>query len=199
MACTDDDTEIKVLAEYVRGIVLSGGGDVDPFFYGEEPHPDSRRICPKRDVFEIALSRFALSANIPILGVCRGIQVLNIAAGGDIYQDIYSQLPGNQLIKHCQEAPQWYPTHGINIEAGTMLSSVMGGNKLRVNSYHHQAVRNVAPDFIVSACSEDGIIEAIESTEHHYALGLQCHPESLWRVYPAFLRPFVELVNAAQG
>ncbi len=122
LACTSDESEIKVLTGYVRGIVLTGGGDVDPIFFGEEPHPDSGIICPKRDGFEIVLSRIALSANIPIFGICRGMQVLNIAAGGDIYQDIYSQVTGNQLVKHRQEAPHWYPTHSIEIKAGTILA-----------------------------------------------------------------------------
>ncbi len=195
---SDDKIEIKQMIGLVQGIVLSGGVDVDPIFFGEEPQQYSGRVCPLRDSFEIKLTSYALAEDIPLLGICRGMQVLNIAAGGDIFQDIYAQNMGVQLLKHRQEAPQWYPTHGINIKAGTMLESIMGVQSVRVNSYHHQAVRNAAPGFVVSAKSADGVIEAIESLEHGFALGLQCHPESLWQKQPVFIKPFKQLIKTAE-
>lgn len=198
LAHTGDDGELTWITGAVGGLVLSGGGDVDPAFFGEEPMPAGGEICPERDVFEIALSRAALASDIPLLGICRGVQVMNIAAGGDIYQDIGVQHPGGLQIKHYQEAPRWHPTHGITVRAGTVLASILGEGPLRVNSYHHQAVRKVAPGFIVSARSDDGLIEAVERPGRLFALGVQCHPETLWRAHPVFLKLFISLVEAAK-
>ena len=132
------------------GLLLSGGPDVDPVHFGEEPLPAMGRIDPGRDRVELGLARLALETGMPILGICRGAQVLNIAAGGDIFQDLPSQAEG--ILKHVQQpTPMPYPTHGIRIEPGSLLASVTGGDSLRVNTWHHQAVRKAAPGFAVSA------------------------------------------------
>ncbi|HBV98106.1 MAG: peptidase C26 [Peptococcaceae bacterium BICA1-7] len=192
--CEDD---LKRICASLNGLVLSGGGDVDPHFFGEEPISAVGEICPGRDKFEISLARQALAANIPILGICRGMQVLNIAAGGDIYQDIANQL-GERLIKHSQMAPRWHPTHEITVAGETLLSSILRPGVIRVNSFHHQAVRNPAPGFIISARSPDGVAEAIESRDSSFTLGVQCHPETLWKREPAFLTLFERLSQSAR-
>jgi putative glutamine amidotransferase len=190
------DDDLKRICSAVNGLILSGGGDVDPVYFGEDPIPAGGDICPDRDQFEIRLARQAMAANIPILGICRGMQVLNIAAGGDIYQDIDSQL--GQMIKHFQQAPRWHPTHEIMVEEGTLLASIWGTGVMRVNSFHHQAVRNPAPGFVISARSPDGLAEAIESADLRFLLGIQCHPETLWNRQPVFLTLFEKLVLAAK-
>lgn len=191
------DEDVNSVCAAVNGLILSGGGDVDPFYFGEAPIPAGGEICPGRDRFEISLARQALADNIPILGICRGMQVLNIAAGGDIYQDI-GQLEG-KVIKHFQQAPRWHPTHEVTVSGGTLLSSICGDRTMRVNSFHHQAVRKPAPGFIISARSPDGLAEAIESVNLSFLLGIQWHPETMWKRYPAFLKLFEKLVLAARS
>lgn len=160
------------------GLLLSGGPDVDPVHFGEEPLPAMGRIDPGRDRVELGLARLALEVGMPILGICRGAQVLNIAAGGDIFQDLPSQAEG--ILKHVQQpTPMPHPTHGIHIEPGSLLASVTGRDSLRVNTWHHQAVRKAAPGFAVSAAAPDGVVEAIEKPGAAFVLGLQFHPESM--------------------
>ncbi|MFZ5642217.1 MAG: gamma-glutamyl-gamma-aminobutyrate hydrolase family protein [Bacillota bacterium] len=198
LAYSSDENVLKGVSRILNGLILSGGGDVDPVYFGEEPVPAVGEVCPDRDMFEINMARRALKNNIPVLGICRGMQVLNIAAGGDIFQDIGNR-PGGPGIKHFQQAPRWHPTHQINIDKGTVLASILGEGPIRVNSYHHQAVRNPAPGFIISARSQDGLAEAIESGNYLFALGIQCHPETLWQRRPAFLALFKRLVEVASG
>lgn len=197
LAYTCDDSSLKRIVETVNGLILSGGVDVDPLYFGEDPIPAGGEVSPLRDQFELMLAREALSSNIPVLGICRGMQVLNIAAGGDVYQDITSQLGGG-IIKHCQQAPRWHPTHEIEVRRGTLLATITGADRLRVNSFHHQALRKLAPGFTVSASSADGVIEAVESQNYLFAMGLQCHPECLWKSNPLFLALFEKLVEAAR-
>lgn len=186
--------EIGELPSLIDGLLLTGGGDVDPEYFGEEPLPPCGEIAPVRDAFEIALVKIALAADMPVLGICRGVQVLNIAAGGDIYQDLPTQLKG--CLKHNQEAPLWAPTHNIQIQPGTRLENIFREKVIRVNSFHHQAIRNPAPGFIVCARASDGVIEAVESTQHRFALGVQCHPEGMWEKDPRFLKLFSALIEA---
>lgn len=196
LAPPGDSGSLDRLTKAVDGLVLSGGTDMDPVYFGEEPISGVGEICPERDAFELALAGAALASDIPLFGICRGMQVINIAAGGDIYQDINSQL-GNPLFKHFQQAPRWHPTHEIKVLPGTSLASILGSGPVRVNSYHHQAVRKVAPGFVVSARSADGVIEAVESPGHLFALGVQCHPEAMWQKHPVFLNLFNKLAEAA--
>ncbi len=188
--------EIGKLPSLIGGLLLTGGGDVDPEYFGEEPLPPCGEITPTRDAFEIALVKIALAAGMPVLGICRGAQVLNIAAGGDIYQDLPTQLKG--CLKHNQKAPLWAPTHNIQIQPGTRLENIFREKVIRVNSFHHQAIRNPAPGFIVCARASDGVIEAVESTQYRFALGVQCHPEGMWEKDPRFLKLFSALVEAVK-
>ena len=180
----------------IDGILLPGGPDVDPVHFGEEPEHDYTAIDPRRDSFELALAGLAMKNDVPILGICRGTQLLNIAAGGDIYQDLREQKEA--VLVHDQKAPQWYPTHAVEIGPGTLLSRVLEGEtRVRVNSFHHQSVRRVADGFRASATASDGVIEAIENGSLRFALGVQWHPERMFVHYPMFMRLFTALVEAA--
>jgi len=176
------------------GLLLSGGGDIDPSFFGQEPHPLMGWVSPRRDAFELELARLALKSGIPVLGICRGLQILNVAAGGDICQDL--SLSVRDPLKHFQDAPRWHPTHGLRINPGSLLASLLG-LEIRVNSFHHQAVGKVSGLFMVTARSPDGVIEGLES-RNGYALGVQFHPEELWKQDARFLNIFYSLVEAAR-
>ncbi|WP_417897637.1 gamma-glutamyl-gamma-aminobutyrate hydrolase family protein [Bacillus haimaensis] len=172
------DSDVVQLVDKIDGLVLAGGGDIDPMLFGEEPHPNLGMISPGRDSFELAIIEKMLAANKPILAICRGIQILNIAIGGDMYQDIYSQKD-EPLLQHSQKATRSHLSHYVMATENSLLAEIAGQAKFKVNSYHHQAVRHVPKPFIVSAHSSDGIIEAIESVEHSFVLGVQWHPEPL--------------------
>ncbi|MBD8070752.1 gamma-glutamyl-gamma-aminobutyrate hydrolase family protein [Bacillus sp. PS06] len=172
------DSDVAVLLEKIDGLIVTGGGDIDPMLFGEEPHPKLGMISPGRDSFEIAIIEQALAANKPILAICRGIQILNITVGGDMYQDIYSQME-EPLLQHSQKATRTHLAHKVSVTEGSLLEDIAGQSTFNVNTYHHQAVRNVPKPLIVSGRASDGIIEAIESTEHTFVLGLQWHPEPL--------------------
>lgn len=187
---------ISQLANLLDGLILSGGVDVDPMHIGQEPVPELGRLSPERDEFELNLTRQALKKCIPILGICRGVQLLNIAAGGTIYQDINTQMQG--VLKHYQSAPKWYPTHKIKILEDSRLSSIFSVNEVRVNSFHHQAVAEVARGFKVSAVSRDNVIEAIEAIDSTFILGVQWHPECMWQNDHQSFGLFKEFVEAAK-
>jgi len=171
-------TTDSILAEYyyntLDGFVFSGGGDVDPIYFGEEPLVRLGEITPRRDSFELALARIALAGNKPVLGICRGLQLINIAAGGSVHQDIGSIT----CQQHWQKAPSWYAAHEVKIAEGSRLIQSLGDNSLRVNSYHHQAINIVGKNLQAVAWSKDGMIEAIETTDpSRFLIGVQWHPE----------------------
>lgn len=160
------------------GLLLSGGVDVDPALYGEEPHPELGRVDPDRDAIEIPLTRLALAQDMPIFAICRGIQVLNVAMGGSLYQDLPSQKPSR--LQHQQRhdgVARDIATHNVRIESGTRLAEIVGDACMATNSFHHQALKDVAKGLTVTAYAEDGIIEAVESAAYRYLLGVQFHPE----------------------
>ncbi|MDI3299525.1 MAG: asparaginase [Bacillota bacterium] len=179
----------------VDGLLLAGGGDIAPDLYGEAPHPQLGWVDPDRDRWELALARRALAAGLPVLGVCRGIQVLNVADGGTLYQDLPSQLP--EALQHQQKAPRWHRSHPVRVEAESLLARLVGAGELAVNSFHHQAVREVAPGWRVSAAAPDGVVEAMERPDLPFALGIQFHAENLFTRDRRFLRIFEGLVEAA--
>ena len=169
----------KILEEQLNiidGLIVSGGYDIDPLRYDEEPHPLLGQVFPERDEFEFALTKLAMEKQIPILGICRGHQVLNVVNGGTLYQDI-SLKEGNNL-KHIQGGHGSIVSHKIKIEKDSILYNVLGENAF-VNSLHHLAVKDVAKDFKVSAIASDGVIEAIERKSGSFAMGIQWHPEIL--------------------
>jgi len=159
------------------GLVLSGGGDINPLLLGEEPIPGLHSICPQRDEMELRLIEEAFNHQIPILGICRGIQTLVAALGGELYQDLNSQYKEAPLIKHDQDLAREYASHNILIEKESLLEEVMGETTVAVNSFHHQAVKSPGPHLRISARATDGVIEAVESNEFKSILGVQWHPE----------------------
>lgn len=173
---SDDLTILPNLLDSLDGILLSGGADINPLFWGEDPVRELHNINPYRDRQELMIVKMAADRQIPILGICRGIQIMTAALGGTLYQDIYSQAEG-KLIKHSQDLDRSYASHTVNIDEDSLLAEIMGNTILPVNSFHHQAVKEPAPGFRVCARSNDGIIEAVESTEYKSMLGVQWHPE----------------------
>lgn len=159
------------------GFILSGGGDVSPLILNEEPLSGQGEIFPPRDQMELYLARQSLVRNIPLLGICRGMQIINIAAGGTIFQDINTQCSNH--IQHMQRAPRRYPSHRIEVAEGTLLHRIVKRSILEVNSFHRQAVRDIPAGLAVAARSADGIVEAIEGTDSTFILGVQWHPETM--------------------
>ncbi|MBS4174683.1 gamma-glutamyl-gamma-aminobutyrate hydrolase family protein [Bacillus sp. FJAT-49736] len=165
------------------GIILSGGEDMDPSSYHEEPHPKLKKTILARDQFEVGLVQAARKQKIPILAICRGVHIMNVAMDGTIMQDIESIVPN--CIQHTQKASSKTPSHSIKINENSLLFSILGLHEARVNSFHHQAVNNVAPGLKVTARANDGIIEAIEAMnmENGWMLGVQWHPEEMGMDY----------------
>lgn len=180
----------------IDGLLLSGGGDIDPSFYNEECQSELRSVNIERDKVEIELVLRALDNNMPIFGICRGIQVLNVAAGGTLYQDISSCIETH--LQHFQSEPGDQGTHLIHISENSKLTKIMRSKTVLVNSFHHQAVKDVADDFIVTAVSDDGIVEAIESVKHPFAIGVQFHPERMWEKDESIRSLFISFVGAAK-
>ena len=177
----DTDVIINTL-EHIDALILSGGGDYDPHYAGEEPSPKLGTINVERDLPELLITQLAYNRQLPILGICRGIQTLAMVLGGHVRQDI-SDI---QQLNHSQEEERSIATHGVTIEKGSTLFNLYGRSQLRVNSFHHQAVDDAGKRFRVVAHSEDGIIEAMESTEYKSILGVQWHPECLEDGLPIF-------------
>ncbi len=161
----------------INGLLLSGGGDLNPLFMGEPPSPFLHTITPERDLGELLLIRLAYDMQIPMLGICRGIQMLAVALGGAIHQDIEESITGKQLLKHSQDEPREYPSHEVELPEASLLRSIMGESRLAVNSFHHQAVSEAGPHLRVSAVATDGVVEGVESSDHKSIIGVQWHPE----------------------
>lgn len=172
----------KVLSE-IDGLLLTGGGDVDPVFYGAGRHPSVQDAEPGRDEFEIDLARRAMQEDVPLLAICRGAQVLNVAAGGTLVQDIPSGVPSG--LPHSIATPKNAECHEIAVQAGSKLAGVLSATvssdcSCRVNSRHHQSVERPGEHLVVSARAADGVIEAIEAPEAAFCIGVQWHPENFW-------------------
>ena len=171
------------------GLLLPGGGDMDPKFYGQERIPACGEPNLLRDAAEPLLLRAFLAADKPVLGICRGIQVMNAVLGGDLYQDV-------KPFEHLPHNGHWAKVHTVTVRRGTLLSRILGQDTVLVNSQHHQAVDRVAPGFTLAALSEDGIVEAIEKPDARFCLGVQWHPEWLSDADPAMQGLFDAFVNA---
>lgn len=173
---SDDPAEV---VGGLDGLLLTGGLDVDPSFYGEEPHATTD-IASDRDRFELPLAKAAMDADLPIFAICRGVQVLNVAAGGSLVQDIPSAVTSD--LNHSIDVPKNHHAHSIKIAPGTRLAAALGPRTdletCPVNSRHHQSVARVAPQFVVSAVSPDGVVEAIERPDRSFCVGVQWHPEN---------------------
>ncbi|MFJ7952456.1 gamma-glutamyl-gamma-aminobutyrate hydrolase family protein [Lysinibacillus sp. NPDC096418] len=173
------DEDVSQVLSIADGLLLSGGHDVHPFYFGAEPSPKLGQIYPERDMVELALTNRAIEREMPIFGICRGIQLLNVALGGTLYQDIDSEVQSNKLLKHAQQAARGVATHYVNIDEGNLLMKIIEQKQLAVNSYHHQAINVLAESLNVVATSSDGIIEAVAHEALPFCLGVQWHPEEL--------------------
>jgi putative glutamine amidotransferase len=187
------------LLDHVGGLVLTGGADIDPGLYGEDRHPELGPVFRQRDEFEIALCREALRRDLPVLAICRGHQVLNVATGGTLVQDIPSQVAGAGA--HDPDVERWETCHDVRILPATRLREILGTENVAVNSFHHQAVKQLGEGLVVSAHSPDGVVEGIEMPREarRFVVGVQWHPESFWDHPPGFRPLFEALVGAANG
>jgi len=183
------------LLSRMDGLLLTGGNDIFPGHYSQQANPDLGKLDPLRDEQEFALAQEAVKMGLPILGICRGMQVANVALGGSLHQHI-GFAPGE--LQHRQNAPNWHRQHEVDILEGTRLANILGAGKIRVNSLHHQAVDRVAPGLQVSAVAPDGIIEALEGAAPWF-LGMQWHPEMMFKRYREFLLIFQAFVSACRG
>jgi putative glutamine amidotransferase len=198
----DDEETLRCIYEALDGVFLTGGVDVDPAQYGEAPHDLCGRIDPARDWTELTLVRWAMRDGKPVLGVCRGIQVINVAAGGSLYQDMAAQYPNG--IKH-----DYFPTpggytreslvHQARLAPDSHLGRIIGLAEVEVNSMHHQSIKTLAPGFVPTAYAPDRSIEGIESQRHPFLIGVQWHPEELVSTQPYMQRLFSAFIEAAQA
>lgn len=172
------EQDVEQLIEMFDGLLLSGGNDINPMLFNEEPHEYLGVVSPSRDSSELELARRMLKTGKPILGICRGLQVLNVAVGGTLYQDLNKQND-SPILQHIQKAPNTHCSHYVQLDKGSLLESIAGSERIQVNSYHHQSLKEVPSDFKVTAVASDGIVEAIESTDEQFVLGVQWHPEAL--------------------
>lgn len=191
--------DVSPLLDLVDGLVFSGGADIDPVIYGDdEVHPATYDINPVRDRFELTLIQQAAERDIPALCICRGIQVLNVAFGGTLYQDVRDQFSADLL--HSQgdaKIPAKDPSHHVSVEPNSLVASIYGATELETNSFHHQTLKDVPDNFEVAARSSDGSIEAVSMKDKRYVVGLQWHPEMMFNDHAEHLRPFTCLIEAS--
>jgi len=173
-----NEADIAQIVGLLDGLLLTGGNDIDPILFNEEPHTHLGEVSPSRDLFEIELARQMLAADRPILGICRGLQLLNVAVGGTLYQDLHQQNEGS-MLQHLQKSPSTHPSHFVQLAKGSLLAEIAGSERIQVNSFHHQALKDVPSVFKVTGSTSDGIIEAVESVGENFVLGVQWHPELL--------------------
>ena len=194
-----DEAVLRTIYERVDGLLLSGGGDVDPSFYGEPASEHVYGVNQQRDELEITLVRWALTEQKPIFAICRGIQVMNIALGGSLYQDILTDVPGAMQHAYFQSKgyERDYPAHKVELAPNSRIARLMGGEQFTVNSLHHQGLKTIAPDLVPVGHASDGLVEAVEVDGHVCAFGVQWHPEALAPQDPVMRALFADLVGAA--
>ena len=193
---TDEPSQ---LLDRIDGLLLTGGGDIDPARYGDDTvHSTTYGIHPGRDDLELELARAATERNIPLLCICRGIQVLNVALGGTLYQDVADQYSSE--LQHQQQRDKIVkhdPSHTVDVVSDSLLAATYRMPTIHVNSFHHQAIKSLANGLRAVGHASDGLIEAIEMPDHRWLLGVQWHPEMMYRSHPEQLSPFTSLVDAA--
>lgn len=177
---TDDEAVIDSYIDTIDGLILTGGHDVSPRYYGENPQPKLGEIFPERDEFDLKLLEKAKNKNIAILGVCRGFQLINVAYGGSLWQDLsYSDY---EYIKHNQKHRPDLKTHSLEIKENSKLYEIFGEKSIYVNSFHHQIIKKVSDEFNITAVAPDGVVEALEHKDYKFLVGVQFHPEMLHEV-----------------
>jgi len=187
---------LEQLGAKLQGLLLTGGGDMDPARFGQAPHPTLYDVAPSRDTLETSALNLSLARGVPVLAVCRGVQVLNVALGGTLYQDVATE-PGTQ-IPHSQKEPRDQPTHKVKITPGSRLAATLGTDELEVNSMHHQAIHRLGRGLTAVAWAPDQLVEGAEiSDPARFVLGVQWHPEELVGHSEPARRLFSALVAAA--
>jgi putative glutamine amidotransferase len=190
---------LRAVYDVLDGVLIPGGVDMDPTHFGEEPHPKLGRVDEARDFVEMQLTRWAIADRKPLLGLCRGLQVINVTLGGSLYQDLEEQLP--ESIKH-----DYFPTYGftrdhlaheVQVAAGSRLRDVLDRDSITVNSMHHQGIKQLAPSLVASAVAPDGLVEAVELPDSPFCVGVQWHPEVFEMANPDTRRVFEEFIAAA--
>ncbi|MDF0645733.1 MAG: gamma-glutamyl-gamma-aminobutyrate hydrolase family protein [Nitrospira sp.] len=193
---TDRDARRRLLTS-IHGLLLTGSGpDLPPGLYGERQRYTFDLVSQRRSTFELEMVRMAQAADLPVLGICGGMQTMNVALGGSLFQDIASQV--EEALKHRQAARATRLSHAVRVTQHSLLRRILRAATVRVNSSHHQSVRDVAPSLVASAVAPDGIVEAIESRQHHFFLGVQWHPEFLFDRHRPHRRLFEAFLRAAQ-
>lgn len=198
--CKYEDT-VTAYLDRLDALIISGGVDVSPYLYGENPIREVSYFSVERDNFEIALVKEAIERKIPVFGICRGIQIINVALGGTLYQDIHAQT-GSKLGHNPVGMPVDRLYHKVKVEEDTKMASIFKKSEFLINSFHHQAINKLGEGVIPAAYSEDGIIEAIELKNNRYVYGVQWHPEDLTRDYPEFrglFKHLIDLVHEIKG
>ncbi len=190
-----DTAALQTIFTITDGILLQGGSDIDPKYYHELPHEKLGPISSERDVFEIAVAQMAIQNDKPLFGICRGLQVLNVAAGGTLYQDIPSQI--SKDINHNQKEDGSNVTHSIRIDSQSRLAQIFQSETAQVNSFHHQSINKLGEGLVVSARAADDVIEAVEIPNRRFILAIQSHPERLFKTNEQSRQLFLEFVAAA--
>ena len=187
---------IEAVLDCVDAVLITGGDDIDPIYYGEEPHRGLGKIVPDRDTYDFALYRAARARRLPILGVCRGFQVINVAEGGSLYQDLGERQ--DETLKHMQGHSPRVATHSVDIKAESKLAEILGVTSHRVNSFHHQTVKKVGEPFTEVATAADGVTEAVELPGDDFLIAVQWHPEMLQSVDPVMQKLWRAFIAAGQ-
>lgn len=191
-------SQLEGLCHVLGGVLLSGGGDIDPSLYQSAPDRFAANVTPQRDALEKSIALLAVKTNLPLLGICRGHQMLNVALGGTLYTDIDRQYKTPLLHSQPETMPPDYLAHEVEIASGSRLAGIISNQRVMVNSRHHQAIKDLAPNLSVSARASDGLIEAVELIEHSFCLGVQWHPEALVQM-EAQRAIFSTFIAAASG
>jgi putative glutamine amidotransferase len=194
-----DEGDLLTIVKRVDGLIIPGGGDIDPKYYAGNKHEALRGIDPDRDRVEIYVAQQAVRLNKPLLAICRGHQVLNVALGGTMWEDLASQRPDSLKHDYYQKGQRAYLRHSVTLEPGSQLAGIINLDTTMVNSLHHQGVREIAPELTVTAVAPDGVVEGLEVAGHPFAVSVQWHPESLIEDDPAMLALFKSLAAASQN
>lgn len=193
----DSDT-LRAIYTRMDGVLLPGGGDVDPAIYNAAKHPKTGQADDARDFAELSVARWAVDDDLPLLGICRGHQVLNVALGGTLIQDIPAQVETEINHDTPNDVPRGNPAHVVNIDPSSRLAAILGTTAPLVNSLHHQSVESAAPGACITAYSPDGVVEALELPDKHFILSVQWHPEDMYLEDEAMQRLFRAFVEAAR-
>ncbi|MBV9690870.1 MAG: gamma-glutamyl-gamma-aminobutyrate hydrolase family protein [Ktedonobacteraceae bacterium] len=190
-----DPSGLTSLLPRVDGLLLSGGIDIQPRLYGEDPHPMLGQVDPRLDEFELALVQWAIENGLPTLGICRGMQILNVALGGSLYQDLTTMYPGS--VRHANwDLPSNKIVHCVSVKAGSRMEKILGVREVNANSLHHQGVKVPGRGVCITGYAEDGLAELMEIPEQRFMMAVECHPEHLYQDEPVWARLFAAFVAA---